>query len=82
MITNDNGIKQKSYKKDKYKPQSKKEENPPLAQARGTISLALSKSVVEIGTQSTMKSGRKTLHEFSPHTPKKSRMGTWNECGI
>jgi hypothetical protein len=34
------------------------------------ISTALLQSVAKIGTQRTMKSMRKTLHELSPHTPK------------
>jgi hypothetical protein len=33
-------------------------------------------SVVEIGTQSTMKSNTKTLHEFSPLIPQKTPKGS------
>jgi hypothetical protein len=35
-----------------------------------SIGSALLKSVAEIGTQSVMKSNRKTLHEFTSHIPK------------
>jgi hypothetical protein len=35
-----------------------------------SINNALLQSVAGIGTQRTMKSMKKTLHEFSPHTPK------------
>jgi hypothetical protein len=44
---------------------------------------ALMYTVAEIGTQSTMKRSKKTLHEFSPHkppkTPKKNRSSSMNE---
>jgi hypothetical protein len=43
--------------------------------ARHSISTALMQSVAKIGTQSTMKSIRKTLHEFSPHIPPKMSKG-------
>jgi hypothetical protein len=32
-------------------------------------------SVAKTRTQSTMKSSRKTLHEFSPHIPQKTPIG-------
>jgi hypothetical protein len=37
-----------------------------------SISTALLQSVAEIGTQNTMMSSGKTLHEFSPHIPPKT----------
>jgi hypothetical protein len=37
------------------------------------ITIALLQSVAEMGTQSTMKSSKKTLHEFSPHIPQKRK---------
>jgi hypothetical protein len=40
-----------------------------------SISTALLQSVAEKGTQSTIKSSTKTLHEFSPHIPQKRRKG-------
>jgi hypothetical protein len=39
-----------------------------------SVSTALLQSVAEIGTQSAMKSSRKTLHEFTPQTSHLSRM--------
>jgi hypothetical protein len=37
-----------------------------------SVGTALLKSVAEIGTQSAMKSSRKTLHGLSPHIPQKT----------
>jgi hypothetical protein len=46
--------------------------NPRNRKARLSISTALLQSVAEIGIHSTMKSNRKTMHEFSPHIPHKT----------
>jgi hypothetical protein len=56
-------IKQKEEKGGKPKPENK-----------ACHSVALLKSVAETGTQSAMKSSRKTLHEFTSHvSPKKAQ---------
>jgi hypothetical protein len=44
-------------------------QSPRNRKACHSISTALLQSVAKIGTQSTMKSNRKTLHELSPHIP-------------
>jgi nucleoside recognition membrane protein YjiH len=41
-----------------------------------SVSTALMQSVANIGTQSTMESSIKTLHEFTSHIPQKRRKGT------
>jgi hypothetical protein len=65
------------YKKKQWRPVSKKrtrEKNlsPSNKKACHSVSTALLQSVVEIGTQSTMKSNIKTLHEFASHIPPKT----------
>jgi hypothetical protein len=52
----------------------RREENPSPRKRKAchSISTAFLQSVTEIGTQSTMKSNRKTLHKFSPHIPPKA----------
>jgi hypothetical protein len=65
-------IKKKSYKKRQWRPPSKNKkrgENLSPRKACHSIGAALLKSVAEIGTQSAMKSSRKTLHEFTSHIP-------------
>jgi hypothetical protein len=68
----------KSYKKKQWRPPSKKKKrgknlSPKNMKAcHSVVSTALLKSVAEIGTQSSMKSNRKTLHEFTSHTPQKT----------
>jgi hypothetical protein len=60
-----------SYKKKQWRPPSKKKKRGKnLSTTRNrkachSISTALLKSVAEIGTQSALKSSRKTLHEFT-----------------
>jgi hypothetical protein len=49
--------------------------SPRIRKACHSISTALLESVAKIGTQSTMKSNIKTLHEFSPHIPQKTSKG-------
>jgi hypothetical protein len=62
------------------KPPSKKKKrgknlSPRNSKTCHTINTALMQRVDEIGTQSTMKSRRKTSYEFSSHIPKKRRKG-------
>jgi hypothetical protein len=74
--------------KKQWRPLCKKKErgknlSPRNRKARHRVSTALLKSVAEIGTQSAMKSGRKTLHKFSSHippkTPKRKRSRSTNK---
>jgi hypothetical protein len=76
-----NNIQKNSYKKKQWRPPSKKKKrgeslNPRNKKACHNVSIALLQRVAEIGTQSTMKSSKKTLHEFTPHiapkTPKRN----------
>jgi hypothetical protein len=60
----------------KHREESKKNLSPRSMQKRHNINTALIQSVAKIGTQSTMKITKKTLHKFSPHTPQKRRKGT------
>jgi hypothetical protein len=46
--------------------------SPRNRKACHNVGTALLKSVAEMGTQSAMKSSRKTLHELSPHIPQKT----------
>jgi hypothetical protein len=79
----------KYYRKKKWRPPSKKkkkkEENlsPRNRKACHNVGTALLKSAAEIGTQSTMKSSRKTLHEFTSHipqiTPKRNKSRSTNK---
>jgi hypothetical protein len=57
-----------------WRPPSKtkkrgKKLSPRNMKACHSISTALLKSVAEIGTQSAMKSSKRTLHEFTSHIP-------------
>jgi hypothetical protein len=67
-----------SYKNKQWRPPSKKKKrgknlSPRSRKACHSVSIALLKSVAEIGTQSAMKSSRKTLHDFTSHiTPPKN----------
>jgi hypothetical protein len=54
------------------KEEKRKNLSPKNRKARHSVSTALLKSVAEIGTQSAMKSRRKTLHEFTSHIPQKT----------
>jgi hypothetical protein len=54
------------------KKKTGKDPSPRNGKACHRVSTALLKSVAEIGTQSAMKSGRKTLHEFTSHIPPKT----------
>jgi hypothetical protein len=56
----------------KRRKEEKKNISPRNVKACHSISTALLQSIAEIGTQSTMKSSRKTLHEISPHIPQKT----------
>jgi hypothetical protein len=49
--------------------------SPRKRKACHRISTALLKSVAKIGTQSTMKSSRKTLHEFTSHISPRTSKG-------
>jgi hypothetical protein len=49
----------------KQKEEKRKNLSPRNMKACHSVSTALLKSVAEIGTQSAMKSMRKTLHEFT-----------------
>jgi hypothetical protein len=67
-----------SYKKKQWRPPSKKKTrgknlSPRKRKAWHSTSTALLKSVAEVGTQSAMKSSRKTLHEFTSHIPHKTQ---------
>jgi hypothetical protein len=58
-----------------HKPPSRKKKrgknlSPRNRKACHSVSTALVKSVAEIGTESAMKSSRKTLHEFTSNIPK------------
>jgi hypothetical protein len=70
------------------KPPSKKKKrgenlSPRHRKACHSISTALLQGIAEIGTQSAMRSSRKTLHELSPHipqkTPKRNKSSSTNE---
>jgi hypothetical protein len=69
--------------KKKWKPPSKKEKrgensiglSPRNMKAYHSNRTALLQSVAEIGSQSTMKSSRKTLHELTSHIPPKPSKG-------
>jgi hypothetical protein len=66
-----------SYKKKQWTPSCKKKKrgknlSPRTRKACHSINTAFMQSATEIGTQSTMKSNMKTLHEFSPHIPPKT----------
>jgi hypothetical protein len=76
-----------SYKKKQWRPPSKKKKrgknlSPRNRKACHSIDVALPKSVAEVGTQSAMKSSRKTLHIFTSHIPPKRRKGTEIEIEI
>jgi hypothetical protein len=63
--------------KQQWRPPSKKKKrgtnlSPRNRKACHGVSTALLKTVAEIGTQSAMKSSRKTLHEFTSHIPPKT----------
>jgi hypothetical protein len=67
-----------SYKSKQWRPPSKKKQetgknlSPRNRKACHRVGTALLKSVAEIGTQSAMKSSKKTLHEFTAsHIPQK-----------
>jgi hypothetical protein len=65
-----------------HQAKRRNEENPYLLSPRKrkachSVSVALQKSVAKIGTQSAMKSSRKTLHEFTSHIPHKSPKNTF-----
>jgi hypothetical protein len=60
--------KQKEEKRENLSPRNRRE--------RHSIHTALLQSIAEIGTQSTIKCIKKTLHELSPHIPQKRRKGT------
>jgi hypothetical protein len=67
-------VEKSSYKKKQWRLPSKKKKrgenlNPRNMKACHSVSIALLHSVAEIGTQSTMKSGKKTMHEFTSHIP-------------
>jgi Tfp pilus assembly protein FimT len=74
--------KAKSYKKNKWRPPSKKKKRGKNFSQRNmkachNVSTALLQSVAGIGTQGTVKSSRKTRHEFTSQIPpKKRRKGT------
>jgi hypothetical protein len=62
-----------SYKKKHLRPPNKKKKRGKNLSPRNRKAChrhALLKSVAEIGTQSAMKSSRKTLHEFTSHIPR------------
>jgi hypothetical protein len=66
-----------SFKKKHWRPPSKKKKRGKILSPRNrkachSVSTALLQSVAEIGTQITMKSSRKTLHEFTSHIPQKT----------
>jgi hypothetical protein len=67
-----------SYRKKQRRPPSKRKKrgknlSPGNRKACHSVSTALMQSVAEIKTQSIIKSSRKTLHEFPPHIPPKTR---------
>jgi hypothetical protein len=66
-----------SYRKKHLRPPNKKKKrgknlSPRNRKACHSVNTAFLKSVAEIGTQSAMKSSRKTLHEFTSHIPRKT----------
>jgi hypothetical protein len=68
------------YKKKQWRPPSKKKKrgknlSPRNSKACHNVSIALMQRVVEIGTQSTMKSNKKPLHEFTSHIRLNRRKG-------
>jgi hypothetical protein len=68
-----NYYKKKAVEATKQKEEKrKKPKSPRNRKACHSISTALLKSLAEIGTQSAMKSRRKTLHEFTSHIPQKT----------
>jgi hypothetical protein len=77
-----------SYKKQHCRPPNEKKKrektlSPRNRKACYSVSTALLKSAAETGTQTAMKSSRKTLHEFTSHipqkTPKRERSRSTNE---
>jgi hypothetical protein len=65
----------------KVKGKRGKSLSPRIRKACHSIVTALLQSVAEIGTQSTMKSSRKTLHEFSPQSnPPKNAEKEHKKC--
>jgi hypothetical protein len=66
----------KTMEASKQKEERGENLSPRDRKAYHSVSTALLKSVAEIGTQSTMKSGKKTLHEFTLNIPPKRRKGT------
>jgi hypothetical protein len=65
----------KRRKEGEKKTRAKPEESPRNTKACHRVNTILLQSVAEMGTQSTMKICRKTLHEFTLHIPKKRRKG-------
>jgi hypothetical protein len=78
-----------SYKKQHWKPPNKKKKRgktlgpPRKRKACHNVIIGLWQNVAEIGPQITMKSSRKTLHEFTLHipqnTPKRNISSSTNE---
>jgi hypothetical protein len=64
-----NVLQEKAAEATKQKEEKRKNLSPRNTKACHSISTTLLQSVAEIGTQSVMKSNRKTLHELSPHIP-------------
>jgi hypothetical protein len=62
--------------REKYRGNSMSPRNRKACHSIGTTLL---QSVAEIGTHSTMKSSRKTLHGFSPHIPSTPAY-CWDHC--
>jgi hypothetical protein len=65
-------LQEKAVEATKQKEEKRKTLSPRNRKACHSVSTALLKSVAEIGTQSAMKSSKKTLHEFTSHIPPKT----------
>jgi hypothetical protein len=65
-------LQEKAVEATKQKDKRGKNLSPRNRKACHSIGTALMKSVAEIGTQSAMKSNRKTLNEFASHIPPKT----------
>jgi hypothetical protein len=78
-----NSLQEKAVEATKQKEEKRKNLSPRNRKACHSVGTALLKSVAEIGTQSDMKSSRKTLHELTSHippkTPKRNRSKSTNK---
>jgi hypothetical protein len=71
-VGNINFLREKAVEATKQKDEKRKRPSPRNRKACHSLGTALLKSVAEMGTRSAMESSRKTLHELSPHNPRKT----------